>query len=382
MRVPLQESESLKLEFKRAEVLNDTANVAREAVAMLNASGGQIWIGLVEKDSVAIEAQRIPDAPAARVRLRDALLNRIEPTPQAGEVEVEVHDGLLVVTTARGKRGPYAYREAGLRGFVRRMDSRVQIMELGELREAFRGAGAAAATPAVVEKLEALRRAHRDLGDGIASQSLAIWLAPEDPLELDLKSPRLEEYLRDPRLAGNRPRGWNPSSAFHQLEVGPRVRYWKASHPSHQLGITREGGLTFTVPLDRLNNTKEANALSPLALAEYLVSVFRLYARLVPELVVGPLPQHVWAALSMRGARDWGLRPGSPSGAGYFMQEPRFAPSDVMPQLLSLEWARFSQAPDDAARQLLELVYEFFGLGPEALPPEFDAATGELRLSR
>ena len=54
----------------------------------------------------------------------------------------------------------------------------------------------------------------------------------------------------------------------------------------------------------------------------------------------------------------------------------------MVPPPLAIAWDELEASPDACSWRLLELAYEFFGLGPEAMPPEFNQQTRRLELAR
>ena len=79
--IPLGQPEGERLEFKGRDVLRHLSNVSREVVAMLNASGGDIWIGLVEEQGRAVRVEAIENPAREINRLRDHFSDAIEPSP-------------------------------------------------------------------------------------------------------------------------------------------------------------------------------------------------------------------------------------------------------------------------------------------------------------
>ena len=145
MEWPLGKREDLHTEFKRAEALKDPGNIAREVVGFLNAEGGRIWIGFGETGGVADSVEPISDPDKQRDRLRDALVDLIEPSPTIGrELEIsfvpfpdEPNRGVLAVDVKRGARAPYALLRQTMRAYLQRTGSRLRPMTREELGKAF-----------------------------------------------------------------------------------------------------------------------------------------------------------------------------------------------------------------------------------------------------
>src|SRR5258708_34993390 len=87
--LPTDQPEGERLELKSLAALTEPDKIAREAVAMLNSQGGEVWIGIKEgQGRNEVEAMPHAEAVRARQRLQDHLLDVIEPTPVAGEATV------------------------------------------------------------------------------------------------------------------------------------------------------------------------------------------------------------------------------------------------------------------------------------------------------
>jgi len=375
--VALGDKEGQKLEFKRADVLEDPANVAREVAALLNTEGGKVWIGVIEEAGVAVSMQTVPNPEAARSRLHDALVSRVEPSPTNEEVRVVVNDGLLCVEVDRGRRGPYAFLEKSMRGYVIRVGARLRPLSLDELRERF--SKAKPERPGQAEEaIAGLRGPPREKNDR-ADSGLFVFIAPSLPLELDLRSPQLEPLLRAPESSGNRAMGWNFSGRFHTLKVKSGVAIWKADFPTHQLMIDKKGDLVFSVPLERLQWQGEAREVCPWVLAELILSVCRLYPLLAETSASGP-PPHVLLATSLRGIATWTLKPYSPNSAGYHLTPAGEANADLEPPPLLIDFSELKSTPDRCGWRLLEQLYDDFGFGADQMPPEFNRATNQFVL--
>ena len=138
--LPTGQTESQTLEFNLGAILGDPKKIAREIVAMLNASGGAIWIGVPEENGVALGPIPIPDADDRRLVLLDQLIDLIQPTPTHNELKIEPvpaeGGNVLKITVLEPKRDrqPFAWTSRGLLGFSRRMDHRIDSLNLEEVR--------------------------------------------------------------------------------------------------------------------------------------------------------------------------------------------------------------------------------------------------------
>src|SRR6185295_20094854 len=80
------------LEFKGIDALKDPEKIAREVVAMLNAQGGKVWVGLREEDGRAVAVEPIADPEREKGRLLNYLVDTIEPAISNSMVNIEVQD--------------------------------------------------------------------------------------------------------------------------------------------------------------------------------------------------------------------------------------------------------------------------------------------------
>ena len=132
----LGKAESDHLEFKEAAALRRPANIGREVVGFLNAGGGDIWVGVEEKDGRAVGFQPIADIERARSALLDHLIDTIEPPFRSDEVDVKCEGDLIHVTVKKGMRLPYAQRDSGRRFWIR-IDHRLREMSREEIGKEF-----------------------------------------------------------------------------------------------------------------------------------------------------------------------------------------------------------------------------------------------------
>jgi hypothetical protein len=379
--IPLGEKESLHQEFKGREALKRPEGIAREVVAMLNAQGGVVWVGLRDDDHRAVEVEPIPGAERERRRLRDYLVDTIEPSPAGDEVAVEVvavdrGEILRVEAHPKPDRLPYAHLKESGRWFVVRISNRTRPMT----REEIFGSPQAdtARDAAVLEILKERKRIQEAAGE-------KLWLAlkPVPDVELDLHDRRLKALLLDPALTDNRRSGWS----FSTFGEEPRVRQGRLVATDEQgprtVEIRRDGFLSCSVLLKSLWWKGEASEISPRALWEYTLSALRLAGKIYSD----HLGATAWivADLSLIGVKGWKLRAGSPrSGTINFNLRPKeFVEADdfLLAKPLVFSGRDLLQEPDRCGARLLERVYEAFGYGWEAFPPEYDQETGRLIFS-
>ena len=258
MEWPLGGRESLKTEFKPADALRDPASIAREAVGFLNAEGGEIWIGVGESGGVADSIEAIPDPEKKRDRLQDALVDLVEPSPMIGrEVAVDVVrfpadpiQGLLRVRVSHGRRPPYALLRRTMRAYLKRTGSRIRPMTREELAAAFtQRSGEVDLATEVVRRLEADLQKWAE--DGFAGLKVLVRAAAKVVLALERET--LEPLLRNPRLTGNRPLGWNFTSNSAELRpFHPDGCRLGKEGSAQWMSIWARGDLEFSAALDRL----------------------------------------------------------------------------------------------------------------------------------
>lgn len=407
--VPLGRKEDLRLELKGREVLKDLFKVGREVVGMLNAravdaqEGGEVWVGVREEGGRGVQAEPLADPDLERQRVRDYLVDSIEPAPTS-ELVVEVVEWegrpalLRIEVKPDAGRRPYALLRGTGRHFLVRVEDRLRPMSREEIAESLcrqrRGAKEA-------EK-EAGRRLREHLDDATREAGEApvelfwIGLQPLRRLELKIQDPRFEELLREPEKSGNRAIGhhfidsqWKPKR--RQGWIGTR------GEAPRRLQIHRDGLITGWAALSLLEGAEHGLArqrlerpvrtLSPWSLLEYTASVLRVAGRAYSE---SPLadPDPVLAELALLGIGGWVLGWGAPGGGGapgrgdYLFRFEIFDAGDDLrlpkPEPFTCEEIR--RAPDRCAFRLVRRVYEDFGFPDEAIPPEYDRRTGRLVL--
>lgn len=378
--IPLGMKEDFHLEFKAQAALGTPEDIAREVVAMLNAEGGEVWIGLREEGGRAVAIDPIPDPDREETQLRDYLIDKIEPSPSVKEVKIlraETTEGILfrLKLTPAGNHKPYALlKKGGGRHYIIRIGERLRPMTREELIFSFKEGGGKK------DKVEqASTRLLEIRGGALAQHRSLLWLGirPVSDLELDLQDPALEKYLQEPELTGNRQMGWN----FCKFNYRPRLQKEKlVTRPEELRAVEfwKDGTLLFQVPLESLFWKGERNEIWPYALVEHPVSAFRM-ARKIYE---GKFSanDYIVADLALTGIGGWTLRPNSPGTWGFLSERMYSEESDLLwekPLVFSFQEV---EADDSCAFRLIERVYEAFGLRRDAIPQEFDRQTGRLIL--
>lgn len=387
-------SEGQLLEFKAADALKNLTKLAREVVAMLNASNGrdvaELWIGVGESESVAVKLEGVDDAERERSRLRDHIVDTIEPRPTIEEVDVTIEDAdsstklIKVSVRSADARKPFALNKDG-RHYLQRVQDRIVPMTYDELRDAWSrqhesksSVGSAAS--------DALRQ-RRELALKSSGRGGVFWMgvACSPAVQSELSADEIERLLTEPRATGNRPQGWTYLRGARAVEPTSRgVRVGDAAWGLTE--IAREGLIEFRMPMERLLHRPDlpdrpANEFDPYALVEYPTSLLRLAAKLAERWGA----QRYFVALAMGRASDWTLWPFAPNtygwkdewrGRGRFDEGADF----VLDPPLEFTRDELVSAPDACAYRLLVRVYAAFHLGADKLPREFDPVSRRLML--
>lgn len=371
--LPLGQRESSRLEFKASEALKDSSSIGREVVAMLNADGGAVWIGIEEEDGVASKANDIEDVGLQARRLHDYLIDAIEPSPLNDEVVLDtppIPDGgavLRIEVRPEGGRKPYALLRGASRRYLIRVRDRNRPMSREEIAAGFReepSIGDQKLTDAEQEMLEA-RRAVQQTG----GQVFWLRLRPINPLDLDLREQDVQNVFHIPTLSGNRPAGWTFVNPYRAVELKrDRLAF-------HRGELRRDGTLTFEMPLDALHWKGEPDEIYPFSLLEYPVSALRIAKAIYQP---SSLDRHdkIVADFALFGAHQWHLRPYSPQVLGYMTRGRNdFTEADDLvgdkPLVFRLE--EIIDEPDWCAYRLaIRRTYEAFGYYEDEIPSEFD----------
>lgn len=405
--IPVGERESQTLEFKSRAALAKPETVARAVVAMLNAEGGEVWVGLRDEGDVAVELEGIEDAEIARNRLHDSLVDRIDPSPDAREVRVEVvpaqRDVLRIEATPRKDRRPYALIVGQGRQYPIRVGARVRSLSRDEIGARF--AGSMVSTPVATSEIEAAKQrliAAREAVLAAGEAVLWIGLVPAFPdAELDFDAVRRSDLLIEPRLSESHglyswPAAFWGARLTGRLEVATRsaagstVLYWRTPW-GDELSLDRAGALFARAPLVNFATGRlpyvegDEPVLFPDRFIGWVVSAFRVLSRLHSDdrLWVRPHPgpdDSVSASLVVSGLAGWRLLPGllpHPAAVPRLHGSlARRAHQDfVLESPLALKLGAIREEPDRCALRLLTRLYEAFGLFESDIPL-FDRKTG------
>jgi len=388
-RVPVGKREGLRLEFKGRDSLGEPASIGREVVAMLNAEGGEVWIGVEERDGCAAAIQGIAAPERAEAVLQDHLVDTIEPSPLPDEVRLEQvsmpgqEAVLVVLVNPQEGRRPYAQLKGGGRHYLVRVGARIRPMSREEILSRTGvpvGAGTQRneARRRLLEEREEIQRESREV--------FWIQIRPGPPQRIDLEDTRLLDYLRDPRRTGNRQAGWGFTNPYLEPQCKPHLGLLTlgVEDEGPQTEIRQDGSIVFSAPLESLRWKRQEREIWPFALLEYPVSLFRLASALYRDL---PEPDggEVVADLVFVGLQDWVLKPYSPDTVLYRVRSgAKFQEEDLLyPEPLVFHWREVLDEPDRCAFRLVERVYKaFFGAGyqDKIIPREYDRAAGRLVL--
>lgn len=424
--IPLGQRESQTLEFKSAALLakggggggreqvEGHASIAREVVAMLNALGGEVWVGLADEAGVAVRAEPIPAAEVEAASLRNHLIDSLEPPPVHCEVEVEV------VPIFAGEKGevlrirvrphedgkPYAHLKKSRRLYVTRVGDRVVPLPREEIAAQFRRRSRAADE---LEEIDAVLRAEQQAFLEPGKSRFWLRLQPRSGGEIDFEKVIEREVLVDPAASGNRSAGHTFVHAYlYQVAmsnlpdrraepVAPRTRQidgrtaLTVSNEVFDVRLYRDGGMWFSAPIFAFQWSSPAwekisvTVLHPEALLEYPVSVFRLASTLYEDESVWERPPgsgHVLARLAVGGLAEHALLPGS---LKHWRQNAhRIARFDLdgflLERPLVFTLREVIETPDRCGFRLVRQLYEAFGFLESDMPPEFDRASGRLVL--
>lgn len=359
-QIPLGRREDHRLEFKARAILDEPIKVSREVVAMLNADGGEIWIGLRDEDSAAIEIQPIEEPIAAIRRLRDHFVEVIEPSPTHDELRVEPveqagHTVLrLSVASPQAERRPYAVTEGSRRSFLIRIGERLRPMSREEVATAFRRSS----TEDPLEETRArLGKARIDM---LSKAEARLWVhvEPTRDLDLDLQDDLFERLLTDPSASAS------SRSFFHVLDpyTRPKLSSGRLRSGQDWLVIESRGALDLQIPARQLLLGGTAGSLHPSQLTCYPISVMRVARALYEDRLQAE--DVVLAEIALTGAGDLTLR-----SIPFVHRLPKADPyqfregTDLLSaKPLVLRAAEIFEEPDRCGLCLAAQVFEGFGL--------------------
>ncbi len=390
-RIPLGQLETEHLEFKSRAILRNLSSVSREVVAMLNASGGELWIGVAEQEGRAAAVESIESVEREIGRIRDYLADSIEPSPR-GEVHVEpVHserkqdEVVIRIKITPSSRGLYNFREGTGRHFLIRVADRVRPMSHQEILSRLTNDTQKRESDFQLAKdrIKTAREQHRIKHSGL-------WLRIEPITPLGLASLQdLRNYLINPWLTHNRDAGWNFVNSYQPARIGPgRISQGKPDET--YTTIYTSGAIQFSTPMTSLYwktvtaPSQNATEIWPYCVLEYPISVFRLASAIFNKCTPGTGQEtNLLVDVALFGVEGWTLRPYSPKSIGYRLDEGRSPEAKDLEwgDPLEFGWEEIVDSPDRCGFRLVSRVYEGFDLTEDEIPMEFDRESGKLILS-
>ena len=195
---------------------------------MLNADGGEVWVGLAEDRGVAVRVEPIAQVEFQVSRLLDHLVDVIDPAMVHDEIRVEAIDRVIRVTVKpRAENRPYSLKgKGGAVHFPVRIGDRIRPMTREEQRRAFSqeprdpGSLQEAIESMLAEREELQRR---------GQEFLSVRLRPIPEVSLASRQDEMVEMLMDPDATGNRRSGWtfaNPSVRPERTATGGARSEW------------------------------------------------------------------------------------------------------------------------------------------------------------
>lgn len=401
--IPMGERENERREFKSVRALAQPETIARAVVALLNAEGGEVWVGLRDEGGVAVELEGVEEAEEAARRLLDSLVDTIEPSPRTGEVEVQAAGttvkALRVAIRPVAQRKPYGVvLPGGARRYVVRVGDRVRPLSREELRELFIGqSGEGSETTG--DGAEAVLQ--HDLEQALKAEQPILWLAIEpcgSGVSLDLDELESRDYLTEPRSMETlglavtffliRRRAELEGMPYLQRRTTPDGRSWLvASGGAYELAISDRGALRARAPLEgfrfsgeepnpRLAMLRGHEVLNPQRLVEYPTSILRLLGALLRDGELWPAsrPEGYRATLALVGVEGWFLRPDPDHDYLTYPIDPRkwLVPPEAMwraqactsdPLIagpLAFERDEAENEPDSCGYRLLRILFDAF----------------------
>jgi Putative DNA-binding domain len=384
--IPLGRREDLKHEWKSSAVLKEGKDkVAREVVAMLNAEGGEIWVGLAEDNGLAVRAEPVADPEGERIRLRDRLTELIDPAPTSQEVEVDtvsVPDSegggaILLLTVASGKdRLPFAVKNGEARHYPIRFQDRLRPMDRSEIEAAFR----ATTTPQSQAKRELRERAVQERREAEARfpGKPALWLLfqPNPPLTQELELTPLRPFLSDPGRSDNLDvYQWESFVVPGWTILQDADRLWSGSE-DRWVELRRDGVCQFFSTLrtaTRIGDTEIKNELLAYSWLPLILSAARAASALF---LSGNLSGGLTVDVAILNSAGLNLHPGNPYsqwssiwwqmplgfvGAGSIKEDPVTRSGDFSRKDLA-------GSPDRCAYPFIRRIYDAAGLDESAIP--------------
>ncbi|KAA3611521.1 MAG: ATP-binding protein [Planctomycetota bacterium] len=387
-RLLLGRREDQRLEFKAGQILRSREGrrkLVREVVAMLNAGGGLIYVGIGERGSIATVFRPLleMDRPHEDA-LRDGLIDLIEPRIRNEEVQLawlDATEGQVLEIKVRPRspspHPPFCIRQGENRKYLVRVHDRMRIMTYLQL--------AGATDEGMARRESWFAETCKEVADWFPEPEPALLLTlglqgdfDDETFELPDNAPDLLNAPSADLLANG---GWPANS-----EESPQARWYKgrrfllagnSEQGYRRLRVDRQGRLGFTTRLQHLQvnvpedlfrlRPKSQGMIHPRALVETVVSAVRMGRMLWHDHLESA---DVHAHLDLFGAENWLLPPTLPGTQDWkevaswkFSEEPAIRIGPMRRRAES-----FDRNPDELSLHLLQELYSEFDYMPEQVP--------------
>lgn len=387
MKTLIGQREGQRLEFKGREKLDDREQLGLEVVAFLNADGGDLYIGVREEKGQAVAIEGVEDIEGQIDKLANYLVDSIEPSPGAQELEMsrEVfgEEGPIIrVGVSAGVNGPYALtgKKRGRR-FYTRFGARKRPMGREELAAAFAGSSR---DESPAGKARRMLLVDRDELQQTSKEWFWVGIQPAKNAGLDLHESAFTRYLRDPVAIGV-PRD---QRSFH-VDSMPEPRQGRLvawAIPFDRLVketvLWAHGGIRFRSVIHLLYQHAHGSSpglINPDVLIGVPLSLFRLAAAALDGKLEAGDPLVVDIALLGVGREEARLMPGHWRVPGPGRSAGAFDEGEDLTLIAPLEFTfgEIVEEPERCVFRLLRPVYESFGLREDAIPisPDRSART-------
>lgn len=361
----LGQPEGPTLEYKRADVLRHLESISRAVVAMLNAKGGTLVIGVDDAGGV----QGVTDAGRQCHRVTTHLLDSIEPRPVGGEIDPEVvrvgrHDVIEIRVTPPKKKSAFAQRVDGRLGFWQRVGATTVALSHAEV------VGRLRAEPVATE-------ARARWSDGLEGRPGPI-LVLDARIGLELGLAEVVERIEAHRAEiDGRTLGWTVLPP-NPPEPRPRSRVELGKCGDHKWLVIEKSGhvrfegqpsfLTWRKPR-ALDGDPDAKVLWPYAIVEGTVTFLRLLRSLAPPRSNAAVD----VELGLWRPEGWRLVPHAPGSFAWEIHgTERWQPPcdrSLAVKLPRVTCRELVNTPlDPRARALLTAYYEELGYAPTDVP--------------
>ena len=382
-----REKESERLAFQSAGAVGDPRVVPRAVCALLNASGGEVVVGLRETGG-SFRPDPVPDVERARVIVRDRIASSIEPLPPA-ELDVQVVPGAagsgLRVTVPLGQASLHALRERhGSWSFVRRVGERTVPLPWSEaLEQLSSGARRRTKRADAAANIAAEMRAWREscagavpLLEQIGGLYLVARVFPQGHAPPDGWDRELEAWYRDPTLLGIARHGAHflyEQSTPRRRRGRPRTRSSGAWESGYKIAeYTDDAALHFATERNSLLDSTQDDADRPIVHPRKLVELPASFTRVFAGMWERSANKHAEAWLSLELTRTEGLVLPYPAHSfGHVLghgSERSFEETRVGPFRARTTLEELAARPDSIAYRLLRPVYQSFGRDDDEVP--------------